>query len=189
MFILLWFYFIDVYQFNPLIDCCFFCTSPTSASRFILSNQMDGQIVLRRHQQPSQWVHALGFKTLNVQLNAPLLSLPHFHVRQIWATDTHSRQHQHDTVPRLIFDRFHQQKATKMNTAGLARDCRVGRPTLAFLLWPPCFKTKTTFGFLIKRNPWFFYLFEKLKNELVRTKMMFLAILAKKWWFSDNSDV
>ena len=34
-----------------------------------------------------------------------------------------------------------------------------------------------------------FYLFIKSKNELVRPKMMFLAILANIWSFSDNSDM
>ena len=55
-----------------------------------------------------------------------------------------------------------------------------GGPTLAFLLWLSEFKTKTSFGFLIKKiRGRFFYFFEKSKNELVRSKMMFLAILEK----------
>ena len=53
-------------------------------------------------------------------------------------------------------------------------------PTLAFSLCLSDFKTKTSFGFLIKKSGVvFFNLFEKSKNELVRPKMMFLAILAK----------
>ena len=35
----------------------------------------------------------------------------------------------------------------------------------------------------------FFYFIEKSKNELVRTKTMFLAILAKIRLFSNNSDM
>ena len=42
------------------------------------------------------------------------------------------------------------------------------------------FKTKTSFGFLIKKiRRRFFYFFQKSKNELVRPKTMFLVILAK----------
>ena len=52
------------------------------------------------------------------------------------------------------------------------------------------FKTKTSFGFPIKKlSGRFLYFFEKTKNELVRPKAMFLAILAKIQLFSDNSDV
>ena len=54
-------------------------------------------------------------------------------------------------------------------------------PTLAFLLWMSDFKTKTSFGFLInKTRGQILYVFEKSKNELVRLKMTFLVILAKK---------
>ena len=62
------------------------------------------------------------------------------------------------------------------------------RPTLAFSLWLSKFKTKTSFGFLIKQIRGRFYFFEKSKNELVRPKTMFLAI-AKIRSFSNNSDM
>ena len=61
-------------------------------------------------------------------------------------------------------------------------------PTLAFLLWMSDFKTKTSFGFLIKKSVAIFLkISEKSKNELVRPKTMFLAILAKFLSFSNNS--
>ena len=63
-------------------------------------------------------------------------------------------------------------------------------PTLAFSLWLSNFKTKTRFGFLIKKIRGRFYIFfEKSKNELVRPKMVFLAILAKCRLIFDNSDI
>ena len=63
-------------------------------------------------------------------------------------------------------------------------------PTLAFSLWLSDFKTKTSFGFLTKKSGClFFTFFVKSKNELVRPKTMFLAILAKIWSFSNNSDM
>ena len=34
-------------------------------------------------------------------------------------------------------------------------------PTLAFLLWPSDFKTKTSFGFLIKKSGVFLFIFSK----------------------------
>ena len=62
-----------------------------------------------------------------------------------------------------------------------------GGPTLAVLLWLSNFKTKTSFGFLIKKSGVdFFHFFEKSKNELVRPKMMFLAVLAKIRSFFDT---
>ena len=65
-----------------------------------------------------------------------------------------------------------------------------GGPTLAISLWLSEFKTKASFGFLIKEiRGSFFYFVEKSTNELVRPKTMFLAILAKNRWFSDNSDM
>ena len=64
-------------------------------------------------------------------------------------------------------------------------------PTLAFSLWLSYFKTKTSFGFLIKKNRghFLFFFFKKSKNELVRPKMMFLAIFARIQSFSNNSDM
>ena len=63
-------------------------------------------------------------------------------------------------------------------------------PTLVFSLWLSEFKIKTSFGFLIKKiRGRFFNFFEKSKNELVRPKTMFLAILAKIRSFSNNSDM
>ena len=57
-----------------------------------------------------------------------------------------------------------------IRTTGLAMDCRVGLLTHSD-------------KFLIshkKKSGVFFYLSEKSKNEVVRPKMMFLAILAKQ---------
>ena len=54
------------------------------------------------------------------------------------------------------------------------------------LLWLSDFKTKTSFGFLVKKGVVFF---KKSKNELVQQKLVFLAILAKIRSFSDNSDM
>ena len=52
--------------------------------------------------------------------------------------------------------------------------------TLAFSLWLSDFKTKTSFGFLIKKSGVIFLNFvERPKNELVQPKRMFLASLAK----------
>ena len=48
---------------------------------------------------------------------------------------------------------------------------------LAFLLWLSDFKTKISFEYLTKKKTGSFFF--KSKNELVRPKMMFLAILAK----------
>ena len=62
-------------------------------------------------------------------------------------------------------------------------------PTLAFMLWLSDFETKTSFGFLIKKSGGLFYFFKNSKNELVRPKMVYLAILAKIRSFSDNSDI
>ena len=62
-------------------------------------------------------------------------------------------------------------------------------PTLTVSLWLSDFKTKTSFGFLIKKSEFLFYFFEKSKSELVRPKMVFLVILAKIRSFSDNSDI
>ena len=63
-------------------------------------------------------------------------------------------------------------------------------PTLAFSLWLSYFKTKTSFGLLVKKiRGRVFYFFEKSKNELVRPKTVFLAILAKIRSFFDNSDI
>ena len=51
------------------------------------------------------------------------------------------------------------------------------------------FKTHDQFWFSHQKNQGSFFFSEKSKNELVRTKMMFLAVLAKIRWFFDNSDV
>ena len=59
---------------------------------------------------------------------------------------------------------------------------------LAFLLWLSDFKTKTSFGFLIKKSGVIFYFFEKSKKWARIAKNDVLAILAKIWWFSDNGD-
>ena len=73
------------------------------------------------------------------------------------------------------------------STAGLAMDWRVG------LRWHFCCscpnsKPRPVFDFSSKNQGSFFNFFKKWKNELVRPKMMFLAILARIWSFSDNSD-
>ena len=63
-------------------------------------------------------------------------------------------------------------------------------PTLAFLLWLSEFKTKASFGFLIKKiRVHFFYFVKKSKNDLARPKNDVLAILAKIWSFSNNNDM
>ena len=62
-------------------------------------------------------------------------------------------------------------------------------PTLTFSLWLSEFKTKTIFGFLIKKSGDVFNFFVKSKNELVRPKTTLLAILAKNRSFSDNIDM
>ena len=50
-------------------------------------------------------------------------------------------------------------------------------PTLSFSLWLSNFKIKISFGFLVKKIRGRF--FQKPKNNLVRSKMMFLAFLQK----------
>ena len=64
-------------------------------------------------------------------------------------------------------------------------------PLLAFSLWLSGFKIKTGFGFLIKkiRGRIFFNFFKKSKNEYVRPKVMFLLIVVKTQWLSDNSNM
>ena len=63
-------------------------------------------------------------------------------------------------------------------------------PTLAFSLWLPDFKTKTSFGFLIKKSGVVcFYFVEKSKKRARTAKNSVLAILAKIWLFSDNSNM
>ena len=62
--------------------------------------------------------------------------------------------------------------------AELAKDCRVG------LRWHVCCgcpisKLRPVLGFSSKNHGSFFKFFEKSKNELVRPKIVFLAILAK----------
>ena len=64
-----------------------------------------------------------------------------------------------------------------------------GRLTPTRLLSLFDFRTKTSFEFFIKNyTRQVFPIFRKIKNELARTICVFLAILVKNQWFSDNRD-
>ena len=73
------------------------------------------------------------------------------------------------------------------HTAGLVMDCRVGLRWY-FRCGCPISKPGPVLGFSSKKSGVIFIFFEKLKNELVRPKKVFLAILAKIRSFSDNHD-
>ena len=74
-------------------------------------------------------------------------------------------------------------------TSGLTMDCRVSL-RWHFCCGCPISKPRPVLGFSSNKSGVVFcYFFEKSKNELVRPKMMFLAILAKIWWSPDNSDM
>ena len=91
-----------------------------------------------------------------------------------------------------IFDRFPKPNTTiyPLLYSWIARQLGIGR-TSAFLLSMFDSKSAPSFGFLIENYTGhvFWIFFEKPKNELVRPKMVFLAILAKIRSFFDNSDV
>ena len=59
---------------------------------------------------------------------------------------------------------------------------------LVFLPLLPNSKTRPVLD-LSSKKLFFFNFPEKLKTELARPKMVFLAILAKNQWFSDNNDM
>ena len=63
-------------------------------------------------------------------------------------------------------------------------------PTLAFLLWLSDFKTKTIFGFLVKKlGVIFLFFFRKVEKWAFPAKNDVLEILAEIRWFSHYSDM
>ena len=78
-------------------------------------------------------------------------------------------------------------KEENLYTAGLTNDCRVNLGW--YFAVAVRFQNQDQFWISDQKLQGLIFLFlEQSKNELLWPKMMFLATLAKKWWFSNHSD-